>query len=454
MPTDMTRGPIFPMLTRFMLPLLIGDIFQRLYNMADTIIVGRTLGENALAAVGATGSFMYLVTGFSIGITAGFTVLTAQRYGAKDAEGVRASVSGGILLGLGLTALLTALFLPMVPAVLTWMNTPAAIFPDALAYMRIICAGTVCTVFYNLFSAYLRGVGNSRAPLFFLIFSACLNVGLDLLFIIRFGMGVAGAARATVLAQGISALLCALYIWRRVPELIPQKGEWRPRKAVLRFELKMGLPMALQYAITDSGIMIQQAAINLFGATAVAAFTAASKIQSLLMQGMIAMGQTMATYCGQNRGAGHFDRIKAGVRLAVIVEVIYSVIAMGLMVFPLRALMGLFFSGGADLSAMIPWASAYARICITCYIPLAMIFIFRSGMEGCGYAMLPLACGLTELFARGLTAAAGMRLHSFAVAAACDPAAWLAAGIVSALMFRWMFADMRRKAEPVRQSIS
>ena len=175
MPTDMTRGPIFPMLTRFMLPLLIGDIFQRLYNMADTIIVGRTLGENALAAVGATGSFMYLVTGFSIGITAGFTVLTAQRYGAKDAEGVRASVSGGILLGLGLTALLTALFLPMVPAVLTWMNTPAAIFPDALAYMRIICAGTVCTVFYNLFSAYLRGVGNSRAPLFFLIFSACAD---------------------------------------------------------------------------------------------------------------------------------------------------------------------------------------------------------------------------------------------------------------------------------------
>ena len=312
MEQDMTKGRILPLIIKFMIPLLIGDVFQMLYNMVDTIIVGRFVGADALAAVGSTGGLMYLIGGFAIGITAGFTVLTSQRYGAGDRGGVKVSVATGIELGFALSAILTVLFWAFAPQILKLMNTPASVYRDALAYIRIICLGTLCTVFYNLCSAFLRAVGNSRAPLYFLVFSACLNVGLDLLFIITFHAGVGGAATATVLSQGISAVLCAVYTVLRVPVLIPSRDHWRPKRWAVAFEIRMGIPMALQYAITDSGIMIMQAAINLFGADAVASFTAASKIQNILMQGMIAMGQTMATFCGQNAGARDLGRLLAG----------------------------------------------------------------------------------------------------------------------------------------------
>lgn len=450
MQQDMTKGAITPMILRFMIPLFIGDAFQQLYNMADTIIVGRFVGERALSAVGSTGALMSLVVGFAIGITAGFTVLTSQRFGAGDDAGVRRSVSNGVFLCLIFTVILTAVLVPLLPAILRLMNTPESIFSQAQTYITIICGGTAVTLFYNLFSAYLRAVGNSKAPLFFLVFSACLNVGLDLLFIIRFHAGVAGAATATVLSQGISAVLCLIYTYMRVKILIPRREDWRPNKHVIAFEIRMGLPMALQYTITNFGIIMMQAAINAFGATAVGAFTAASRIQNVLMQGMIAMGQTMATFCGQNRGAEDFGRIRRGIRVSVIIEIIYSVIAMAIMVLPLQSLMQLFFSNGANISAMMPWANTYAHIAVVCYIPLAMIFIFRSAMEGCGYAMLPLFCGFTELFARGITAVVSMHVHSYPLACACDPISWLTAGIVAIVAFIWMFGDMKKKTEFVK----
>jgi putative MATE family efflux protein len=447
MEQDMTRGRILPLIVKFTIPLLIGDVFQMLYNMVDTIIVGRFVGADALAAVGATGGLMYLINGFAIGITAGFTVLTAQRYGAGDDDGVKISFASGIELGLLLSLILTFVFYGFAPQILSLMNTPSAVFAMSLSYIRIICLGTVCTIFYNLLSAYLRALGNSRVPLYFLVFSACLNVVLDLFFILKFNAGVKGAADATVLSQGLSAVLCAFYIIRRVPLLIPRKTHWLPKRRVILFQIKMGLPMALQYAITDSGIMIMQAAINLFGPNAVASFTAASKIQNILMEGMIAMGQTMATFCGQNAGARKLDRILQGVKTAVIIEIIYSLVAMALMLLPLRTFMSLFFPSVKDLSTMMPWALTYAKISISCYIPLAMIFIFRSSMEGCGYAMLPLICGLTELAARASTAALGMHLHSYAVSCACDPAAWLLAGVMSIFIFIWMYRDIEKKSK-------
>lgn len=447
MQLDMTKGEITPILFKFMIPLFIGDIFQRLYNIADTIIVGRYVGEKALAAVGATGGMMFLSTGFAIGITAGITVLTSQRFGADDEKGVKISVANGIILSLILTAALTCIFLLAENTILKWMNTPEDILGYARTYITIIFQGTFCTVFYNLFSAYLRSVGNSRAPLFFLIFSGVLNVILDLIFIIVFKIGVAGAAYATILAQGISVILCVIYIFWRVPILIPKGSQWKPSGKIIGFQIKMGIPMALQYAITDSGIIIMQTAINGFGSTAVAAYTAASKIENVLMQGMIAMGQTMATFCGQNMGANKLDRIRQGVKTAVKIEIIYSLIAAVLFVFPLEFLMRLFFSGTANFSAMMPWARTYAVLCSFFFIPLSFIFIFRSGMEGCGYAMLPLLCGIGELIARGVTALIGIHLHSYLISCACDPAAWVLAGIISTAAFYWMLRDIERKNE-------
>ena len=344
MQLDMTKGRPLPVILRFTIPLVIGNVFQQLYNMADTIIVGRYVGAGALAAVGSTGTIMFLTTGFAQGITAGFSILTAQRYGANDARGVKRSVANGILLSVIAAIIMTVFCVCIMNPLLHLMNTPADIFRDAYTYIMGISIGLTANIFYNLFSSYLRAVGNSQVPLFFLIFSACLNVGLDLLFIIRGGMGVAGAAWATNLSQAISAVLCVGYIWVKVPSLKPDREHWKIHGNDTRNQLAAGIPMAFQFAITASGTMIMQSAINLFGSVAVAAYTAAAKLQSLVIQGMIAMGQTMATYGGQNYGSGDVKRIKSGVRSALLAEFVYSVAAAALMCALLKPCLGLFFT--------------------------------------------------------------------------------------------------------------
>lgn len=285
MEKDMTKGRPLPVILKFMLPLIIGNIFQQLYNMADTIIVGRYVGADALAAVGSTGTIMFLTVGFSQGITAGFSVLTAQRFGAKDTEGVKISVANGILLSLIFTVIISSLSLLGMRPLLKLMNTPDNIFQDAYTYIMIISAGIIATIFYNLFSSYLRAVGNSKIPLVFLVFSAALNVILDLVLIINFKMGVSGAALATIISQGVSAILCLVYIYIRMPSLAPNRRHWKFHGQESRNQLAMGIPMALQFAITASGTMVMQSAINLFGSDAVASFTAASKVQNLVTQG-------------------------------------------------------------------------------------------------------------------------------------------------------------------------
>ena len=324
MQLDMTRGSIPSLLIRFTIPLLIGNIFQQLYNMVDTMIVGKYVGASALAAVGATGNLMFLITGFSIGFAAGFSIITAQAFGAGDGWKLRHSVSNGILLSLLTAVILTTVSLTCMDTFLHWMNTPSDIYPQARSYITIIAAGLIANTFYNLLSGYLRAVGNSRAPLMFLIFSSVLNILLDLWFILSFHMGVKGAAMATVLSQAVSAVLCAVYIHFRVPDLIPRRNEWRLQRAISLSQLKMGIPMALQFAVTASGMTIMQAAINAYGSTAVAAVTAASKLQYLLMQGVMATGQAMATFCGQNFGAGDRGRVTQGIRVALAGLAAYS----------------------------------------------------------------------------------------------------------------------------------
>lgn len=327
MEQDMTQGKPLSIILKFTLPLLVGNIFQQFYNMADTIIVGRFVGANALAAVGSTGTVMFLIIGFAQGITAGFTILTSQRYGAKNEKAVRASVANAILLSVLVTILITVVGLSTMKPLLLLMNTPEDIFADAYTYSMLICSGVVACIFYNLFSSLLRAIGNSKVPLFFLVFSACLNVVLDLLLILCFHMGVAGAAIATNISQGVSAVLCLIYIYKNVPVLCPERTQWRLSASDTAYQMRMGIPMALQFSITASGAMVMQAAINLFGSVAVAAFTAASKVQSLVTQGMMSMGQTMASYGGQNYGKGDYHRLEKGVRSALLISVIYSLLA-------------------------------------------------------------------------------------------------------------------------------
>jgi putative MATE family efflux protein len=429
---------------RFMLPLLVGNIFQQLYNMADTVIVGRFVGQNALAAVGSTGTIMFLVIGFAQGLSTGFTVLTSQRYGARDEKGTKKSVSNAILLSAIVAVVVTLVSSLSMHGVLILMNTPAEIFEDAQTYIVIICLGTVCSVYYNLFSSMMRAVGDSKMPLFFLVFSACLNVVLDLVFIIVFHMGVAGAAFATDLSQGISAVLCIVYIKKKMAILQPEKGMWRLDRDATSHQMRVGLPMALQFAITASGTMIMQAAINIFGADAVAAFTAAGKIQNILTQWFTSTGMTMASYCGQNYGKGDLGRIRGGVKAALISSTLYAVAAGVLVNLLLRPSMSLFFAAGTDLTSMMPYASRYILLCTIFYIPLGMIFIFRNTMQGCGYGLLPMLGGVVELLCRLVMALLSIRFHSYPMAAFCDPFAWLGAGIFTMVCCIFVLRDVER----------
>ena len=465
MEKDMTKGRPLPVILKFMLPLIIGNIFQQLYNMADTIIVGRYVGADALAAVGSTGTIMFLTVGFSQGITAGFSVLTAQRFGAKDTEGVKISVANGILLSLIFTVIISSLSLLGMRPLLKLMNTPDNIFQDTLTtstptkrpmdnifqdaytYIMIISAGIIATIFYNLFSSYLRAVGNSKIPLVFLVFSAALNVILDLVLIINFKMGVAGAAWATIISQGVSAILCLVYIYIRMPSLAPNRRHWRLHGQESRNQLAMGIPMALQFAITASGTMVMQSAINLFGSDAVASFTAASKVQNLVTQGMMAMGQTMATYSGQNFGKGDIKRIRQGVKASLEASVVYALAAAVLVCILLKPALGLFFTGNVDMNSMLPWAKTYIYMSVIFYIPLSSIFVFRNTMQGCGYGFLPMMGGVSELVARLVVAMISMAVGSYALACFCDPAAWVTAAVFTGVSYLFVMKDIRRKYE-------
>lgn len=444
---DMTAGNPMKIICGFTLPIFIGNVFQQFYNMADAVIVGKFVGNKALAAVGSTGTIMFLIYGFVVGMTAGFTVLTAQKFGAGDMKGMRKTVAGAGILSLLVGALLTVLFMAFMKPLLILMNTPEDIFADAYSYISVICMGIVASVAYNYFAACLRAIGNSKVPLVTLVFSACLNVVLDLFFIIKMNMGVAGAAWATNIAQGVSALLCVLYILKKEPVLCPEVSQIRFYKDDTHKQLAVGIPMALQFAITASGTMIMQAAINLFGATAVASFSAASKIQNMLTQGMMAIGQTMATYSGQNYGAGEIERIKKGVRSALIIDVIYSVLAGLLAYFGLSVLLRFFFEAGTDMTQVMFYAKRYTVLCILFYIPLSVIFTFRNAMQGCGYGFLPMMGGVVELAARLICALISMKIMSYSLAVFCDPAAWLAAGIFTMFAYLHVIKQIERNAK-------
>ena len=443
MEQDMTRGNPLSVIFMFTLPLAVGNIFQQLYNMADTIIVGRFVGADALAAVGSTGTIMFLLNGFAQGITAGFSVLTAQRFGAGKKEGVKESVTNGVLLSIIGAILFTVLSCGIMNPLLHLMNTPDDIFDKAYTYIILISLGMIANVFYNLLSSYLRAVGNSKAPLFFLVFSACLNVGLDLFFIVVLKTGVAGAAWATNLSQGVSAVLCAGYIFLKVPALVPEKKHWRLTRRDTRYQLQMGIPMALQFAITSSGTMIMQSAINLFGSEAVAAYTAACKVEQLVTQAFQAMGMTMATYSAQNWGIHSTDRIRKGQKTAMVLSCGYAVVIYFVVLAILPFMTSLFFDG--DLTTVIGYVREYIQICGLCFIPLGMIFIYRNVLQGCGYALFPTLGGVVELISRSVFAFMAARAKSYTGICIANASAWVTAGIFLWIAYLFIMKDILKK---------
>lgn len=433
---DMTSGSPMKIILSFTLPIFLGNVFQQFYNMADAVIVGKFVGTGALAAVGSTGTIMFLIYGFVVGMTAGFTVLTAQKFGAGDMETMRKTVAGAAILSLIIGIILTAAFMIFMRPWLVLMNTPEDIFNDAYSYIMIISAGILAQMLYNLLASILRALGNSRVPLYFLILSALLNVVLDLVLIIVFHMGTAGAAVATVISQGVSGLLCLVYIVKAVPVLRMKREDWHPAGALLKTQLRIGVPMALQYSITAIGTMMVQSALNILGSTLVAAFTAASKIEQVVTQAYVAMGTTMATYGAQNMGAGDISRIRKGFRSCTILGVIYSVAATALVMTVGKYMTYLFVS--EDVALIMDSVDIYLKCVGIFFVPLAVVNIYRNGIQGLGYGLLPMMAGVAELAGRGIVAVIAAGQRSYTGVCLASPAAWVVAGALLLGMYYYV----------------
>ena len=427
MTNDMTTGNPVKLILLFSIPLLIGNIFQQFYSMVDTIIVGRFIGVEALAAVGTTSSMVFLVNGFVMGLTSGFAVLISQKYGAKDEVGVKEAVASSIILSIIATILVTFISVLSAKPLLILMNTPSNIMKDASTYIIILYAGNIAIIFYNMMAAILRALGDSKTPLYFLIVSSVLNIILDLVLIINFKMGVAGAAYATVISQGVSAILCVIYTYKRYKILRLKKDDFKVKKKYYRKHLKVGIPMALQFSITSIGIMTVQSAINIFGSTVIASYAASSKVLQLVMQPAITLGVTMATYCGQNIGAKRYDRIKEGVKKCVQISIITSVISAIILIF-LGKYFVMMFVSNPD-AEILSYAQQVLNISAIFFIPLGLIFVYRNALQGIGDSFIPMMAGVYELVARAVVAFTLPKVLEFMGICLADPVAWFAAVI-------------------------
>lgn len=451
---DLTVGSPMRIILNFTLPIFIGNVFQQFYNMADAVIVGKFVGNQALAAVGSTGTIMFLIYGFVVGMTAGFTVPTAQKFGAGDEAGMRKTVAGAGILSFAVGAVLTILFMAFMKPLLHLMNTPGDIYADAYAYIMIVSAGILAQMLYNLLSSILRAIGNSRIPLYFLIVSALLNIVLDLVLIIVFQMGARGAAVATVIAQGTSGVLCLIYIICKIPILHLKKADLRVGGAIYGMQLRIGLPMALQYSITAIGAMMVQSSLNILGSTLVAAFTAAGKIEQVVTQAYVAMGTTMATYGAQNMGAGSVPRIRQGFRSCTIIGVIYSFVAAAFIMTVGKYMTYLFVS--EDVALIMNSVDIYLKCIGIFFVPLAVVNIYRNGIQGLGYGLLPMMAGVAELIGRGVVAVIAAGQKSYLGVCLASPAAWILAGGLLLVMYYYiMNVDMKKifgsNGKPVKE---
>lgn len=424
---DMTNGSPTRLLLSFALPLICGNLFQQFYSMVDSIIVGKFLGADALAAVGCTGSLNFLIIGFCTGSCAGMTIPVAQCFGARDMDGLRRRVANGIWLSAFIAIVMALLTALNCQRILLRMRTPVNILADANAYFTVILFGIPATILYNFSSSIMRALGDSRRPLYFLIFSSLLNVALDLLFIVSFGWGVVGAAVATVISQLTAGLLCVVYIVRSLPILHMEQGDWTPKAPLIKELTSAGLPMGLQFSITAIGTVVLSSAVNSLGSTAVASMTAAGKITGLFNCAHDAMGSAMATYCGQNLGARKLSRVNRGLKSALAIMCCYAVFVLGVMLLFGNQLSMLFVdSAETDILANV----RFYLIVNTATSPLlAVVNIMRNSIQGLGYSNFALFAGVFEMFARALVAFLLVPFFGFRGACFANTSAWLAADL-------------------------
>lgn len=428
MTKDLTTGSPMRLILGFALPTLLGMLFQQLYNMMDTMIVGKLLGATALAAVGSTGSINFFVIGFCMGVCNGFAIPVAQRMGAGDYSQMRRYVANAAWLAIAFAAVLTVATGLLCGTILTAMNTPSDIYQGAYWYIFIIFMGIPATFLYNLLAAIIRSLGDSKTPVYFLAISSVLNIGLDLAFILMFQMGVAGAALATVLSQGVSGLACLVYMVKKFPILHMSQEERRLDGRSCRALCFMGVPMGLQYSITAIGSIFLQSAVNSLGSLYVAAVAAGGKLFQLLGCPYDALGATMATYSGQNVGAVKLDRLGQGVRACSLLGFVYALIAFGgMLLFAPQGAMLFLDPTEPELTTLVALTAQYIRTLTAFFFALALVNIVRFSIQGMGFSGLAILAGVMEMIAR--TAVGLIFVPMFGYTAACfaSPAAWICA---------------------------
>ncbi len=428
MSKDLTQGSPMRLIISFSIPLILGNIFQQLYSMADTIIVGRTIGVEALAAVGATSSLVFFIIGFAQGMTSGFAVITSQRFGAKDSVGVRKSFLISALLSFIITILLTIFGLLILKPMLILMQTPEDILTQAISYVKVLYIGAFTTIIFNLLSNTIRALGDSKTPLIFLVIASILNIGLDLFLILVMKMGIAGAAWATIVSQFISGILCLILMIFKYPQLKPLPRDLGSINFdFVMLHLKMGLPMALQFTFITFGFMVVQVALNRLGTNAIAAFTAANKIDNISIQVLASFGIAIATYVAQNYGARNLERITQGLRSAIKISLTTSVLMGATVIFCGKWIISIFV--GSNHPEVIDFANTYILTNCSMYFILSLLFIYRNALQGLGKSLVPTITSFVELGMRIFAAFILSIPLGFAGVALSNPIAWIGAVI-------------------------
>ena len=449
---DMTVGSPTRDILRFAIPLILGYILQQMYQIIDAVIVGRWIGVGALAAVGASSSVMFLIMGFCNGSCAGFSIPIAQAFGAKDFAKMRCYVGNAIRLGIVFAVVITLMSCALCTRILYLVNTPDDIFQDAWIFLFLQFAAIPFTMAYNLLAGFIRALGNSRQPFYFLIFSAIINILLDIVFILIMGMGVEGAGIATLLSQAFSSMMCLWYIRKHLTILIPQGEERHFNNKRIAILLNNGVPMGLQFSITGIGIIMLQSANNALGTLYVASFTAAMRIKYLFICVFDNIGVSMATYCGQNIGAEKTERIQLGIRSALMITAVYFVLTV-IVIYPFAdQMMALFVNSGEQ--DVIKNAAYYMRISNYFYPALGLLTIFRYSIQGLGYSMLSMLSGVMEMIARCGVSIWLVPELAFTGVCFADPTAWMAADLFLIPAYFYLYKKIKRdKAHKTRAEI-
>ncbi len=424
---EMTSGAPLPLILNFTLPLLLGNLLQQTYSLVDAAIVGKFLGINALASVGASSSVIFLILGFCNGCCGGFGIPIAQKFGAHDYSTMRKYVWASLKLTTVMSVLIAIVTSLLCAFILRTMRTPENIFYDAYLYLLITFIGVPCTFFYNLFSCIIRALGDSKTPFWFLLFSTILNILLDLFCILVLGWGVAGASIATVVSQGLSAFLCYHYMMRKFEILQATPSERRFDRRLALNMLGIGVPMGLQFSITAIGSIMLQSANNALGTACVAAFTSAMRIKMFFLCPLESLGMAMATYCGQNYGAGKPERIWSGIKTSFLLMGVYVVANFFILWFGAKY-MALLFVSAAEVE-IIKDTELFLHVAATFFPTLGLLCILRYSIQGVGYTTLAMLSGVSEMIARILVSV--LAVPAFGYIAVCfgDPTAWMAADL-------------------------